>query len=337
MLLAFELSGEHSTLPASEVIACLDSLEADFNVVLRLDGCLIIEIKKDADIIAGVISKKLSMTHHIVEVLSIGGAGEEDIPDTVEKSGICIEGTYNIRVKRIKEYSTIDTGSMEKRIGGIFFRRRTRADLKNPAVRLRVLLTEDKSIFGRIMYSVDRSAFESRKPHYKPFFYPGVLMPRVARALVNIAKPETMLLDPFCGTGGILVEAGLLGIKVTGGDMQRKLLLGAKMNLDHYNIDHSLMFQDACRMALRDNSMDAVVTDPPYGRSAAIKAESLERLLSGSLGEIYRVLKKGKRAVFISERDIGAMAEEAGFKMAEFHLQRVHKSLTRRISVLEKF
>lgn len=336
MLLAFELSGEHTTLPASEVVASLESVCPDFKISLSLDGCLIIEIRKDAGTIAGILAKKLSMTHHITEVLGIGGADEEDVLDTVEKADLDIEGTYRIRVKRVREYSTIDTEDMEKRIGSIFFQRGARADLKNPTVQLRVLLTEEKSIFGRIMYSIDRGVYEARKPHYKPFFYPGVLMPRVARALVNIAKPENNLLDPFCGTGGILVEAGLMGTMVMGGDMQRKLLLGAKMNLDHYNIDHSLLFQDACRMALRDESMDAVVTDPPYGRSAAIKAESLEHMLSGSLVEIYRVLKKGKRAVFISEKEIETLAKEAGFKVAQTHIQRVHKSLTRRICILEK-
>lgn len=161
-------------------------------------------------------------------------------------------------------------------------------------------------------------------------------MPRVARALVNISKPDGYLLDPFCGTGGILVEAGLIGIRVIGGDMQRKLLLGAKMNLDYYNTDYYLMYEDACRLALRDESVGAVVTDPPYGRSAAVKAESIEHLLSGSLKEIHRVLKKGKRAVFVSERQIEDLAEETGFKIIESHIQRVHKSLTRRILVLEK-
>ncbi|MDL5503936.1 MAG: RsmD family RNA methyltransferase, partial [Candidatus Methanoperedens sp.] len=121
-----------------------------------------------------------------------------------------------------------------------------------------------------LICSIDRSIFEARKPHFKPFFYPGVLMPRVARALVNISMPQEILFDPFCGTGGILVEAGFIGIKVIGGDMQRKILLGAKMNLDHYNANYSLMYEDACRLALRDQSVDAVVTDPPYGRSAAI-------------------------------------------------------------------
>jgi tRNA (guanine10-N2)-dimethyltransferase len=335
MLLAFELSGEHSTLPKSEILACLDALNADFKIRLSLDGCLVVDLKNNADIIK-VLSERLSMTHHIIKVLGIGGSGEEDVLELVNSSHADFEGAYSIRVRRVKGYSRINTGLMEKRLGGIFYRRGFRADLEKPDMRFRMLLTEDRSVFGYIVSSIDRSAFEARNPHHKPFFYPGVLMPRVARALVNIAKPGEYLFDPFAGTGGILVEAGLIGIKVIGSDVQRKLLLGAKINLDYYNVDYRLMFQDACHLALRDESIDAVVTDPPYGRSAAIKAESINHLLADSLKEIFRVLKKGKRAVFVSERPVEDMAKEAGFDVVETHLQRVHKSLTRRISVLEK-
>lgn len=336
MLLAFELSGEHSTLPKSEAIACLESLKADFKIYLSLDMCLVIDLKSYDDRTIKVLSERLSMTHHIIEVLGVGGSGEEDILKLVKGSLVEFEGTYSVRVKRMKEYSTINTELMEKRLGEIFYGRGIRADLKHANMQFRVLLTEDKSIFGYIVASIDRSAYDERKPHYKPFFYPGVLMPRIARALVNIAQPEDYIFDPFCGTGGILIEAGLLGVKVIGSDVQRKLLLGAKMNLDYYNVDYSLMYQDASRLALSDKSMDSVVTDPPYGRSAKIKAESIEILLRDSLKEIFRVLKKGKRAVFVSEREIENIAEEAGFNLVESHLQRVHKSLTRRISVLEK-
>ncbi|MBU4373023.1 MAG: methyltransferase domain-containing protein [Euryarchaeota archaeon] len=336
MLLAFELSGEHSTIPASEVIACLESQHADFKIHLSLDGCLVIDLINNEGNIIEVLSKRLSMTHHIIGVLGSGGAGEEDILFLVNSSLVDFEGTYSIRVRRIREYSRINTAQMENKLGEIFYKRGAHANLKKPQMQFRVLLTEDKSIFGCIARSIDRSAYEARKPHYKPFFYPGVLMPRLARALVNIAKPEGYLFDPFCGTGGILIEAGLLGVKVIGSDVQRKLLLGAKMNLDYYNVDYSLMYQDASRLALRDKSVDSVVTDPPYGRSAKIKAESIEHLLADSLKEIFRVLKKGKRAVFVSERPIEDWAIEAGFNVVESHLQRVHKSLTRRISVLEK-
>ncbi len=336
MLLAFELSGEHSTLPKSEVIACLESLKADFRVHLSLDGCLIIDLKNDTTAkIISVLSKRLSMTHDIIKVSGICEQNEETLLELVKKTDLDFEGTYSIRVKRIKDYSKMNTELMEHRIGRVFYGKGFCANLRNPHVQFRVLLTENKSIFGYIAASVNRGAYEARRPHYKPFFYPGVLMPRIARALVNIAKPEEYLFDPFCGTGGILVEAGLAGLKVIGSDVQRKLLLGARMNLEYYNVRYSLMYQDACCLSLRNGSVDAVVTDPPYGRSAAIRAESLEALLVGSLNEIRRVLKRGKRAVFISERNIEDIAEEAGFRLAELHIQRVHRSLTRRIYVLE--
>ncbi|CAG0957095.1 MAG: TRM11 family methyltransferase [Candidatus Methanoperedens sp.] len=336
MLIAFELSGEHNTIPISEVSACLRLLEADFQVCHSLDGCLIIDLGTGAGKIVENISKRLAMTHHITKVLGIGGSSEQEILDLVGKNMPDFEGTYSVRVKRVREHSTINTESMERQIGSIFYRKGKRANLKSPQMQFRVVLTEDKSIFASLLYSIDRSIFEARKPHFKPFFYPGVLMPRVARALVNISMPQGSLLDPFCGTGGILVEAGLIGIKVIGADMQRKILLGAKMNLEHYNVNYTLMYEDACRLALRDESVDAVVTDPPYGRSAAIKADSLEYMLAMSMKEIYRVLKNGKRAVFVSERPIEAIAKDAGFEVVETHLQRVHKSLTRRILVLEK-
>ena len=336
MLIAFELSGEHNTIPASEVLSCLRLLNADFWVCHSLDGCLVVDIKARTEEIIENISKRVAMTHHIIKVLGMGGPDEHEILDMVEKNIPDFDGTYSVRVKRIRDYSKINTELMEGEIGSIFHENGKHANLKDPQMQFRVVLTEDKSIFGCLLSSIDRSIFESRKPHYKPFFYPGVLMPRIARALVNISMPQEDLLDPFCGTGGILVEAGLIGIKVIGADMQRKILLGAKMNLEHYNANYTLMYEDACRLALTNESVDAVVTDPPYGRSAAIKADSLEHMLAMSMKEIHRVLKKGKRAVFVSERPIEAIAKEAGFKVLETHLQRVHKSLTRRILVLEK-
>jgi len=208
MLLAFELSGEHKTIPASEVQACLESLDCDYMIHLSLDGCLILDIKNDADEIIDILLKRLAMTHHIIKVLGIGGAGEEEILGVVDWNLPDIEGTYSIRVKRVRDYSSINTESMERKIGGYSIREE-RGRPQEPTNPVRVLLTEDKSIFGYLSGSIDRSAYEARKPHYKPFFYPGVLMPRVARALVNISKPDRFLFDPFCGTEEYLSKRGL--------------------------------------------------------------------------------------------------------------------------------
>ena len=47
----------------------------------------------------------------------------------------------------------------------------------------------------------------------RPFFRPVSLEPRLARAAVNIAAgvDEGYVVDPMCGTGGILIESALTG------------------------------------------------------------------------------------------------------------------------------
>jgi tRNA (guanine10-N2)-dimethyltransferase len=204
-------------------------------------------------------------------------------------------------------------------------------------VEFRVILSE-KAVLGTLLSSIDRSAYEARSPQNKPFFYPGVLMPRVARALVNLSgiKAGEFFLDPFCGTAGILVEAGLVGAKVIGIDAQEKIVIGARMNLEAFGLDYVLMEGDACRIPFKRATIDAIVTDPPYGRSAAILAESLEELYSCALQEIQRVLRPGGIAVVVSDKDVLEYGKKAGLKVLEIYVQRVHRSLTRTITVFQK-
>jgi tRNA (guanine10-N2)-dimethyltransferase len=163
-----------------------------------------------------------------------------------------------------------------------------------------------------------------------------VLMPRMARALVNIsqAKDGDLLLDPFSGTGGILVEACLVGIRCIGVDVQKKLVRGAKVNID--GLDCTLIAGDARRLPLRDCSVDNAVLDTPYGRSALIRAESKDELLDRSLAELHRVLRPGRRIVVVAERQIEDHINRANFHVREIHSDRVHRSLTRQIFVCTK-
>jgi len=51
---------------------------------------------------------------------------------------------------------------------------------------------------------------------------------------------------------------------------------------------------------------------------------------------MFRVLKPGKLAIIVSEIDVTELVEKAGFTIKDRYLQRVHKSLTRKITVLQK-
>jgi tRNA (guanine10-N2)-dimethyltransferase len=51
---------------------------------------------------------------------------------------------------------------------------------------------------------------------------------------------------------------------------------------------------------------------------------------------MYRVLKPGGTTIIVSEIDIAEFVKNAGFITKAQYLQRVHKSLTRKITVLQK-
>ncbi|HEC95097.1 MAG TPA: methyltransferase domain-containing protein, partial [Thermoplasmatales archaeon] len=177
------------------------------------------------------------------------------------------------------------------------------------------------------------------KVQHRPFFSPISIHPRLARAMVNlslVAEGET-LLDPFCGTGGILLEAGLIGTVVVGSDIQQRMVDGCKKTLDAYNIkDYKLLRCDIGEILSEFNSVDAVVTDFPYGRAASTNKENVMSLYERAFKSIQGVLKKGGRAVVTLPSMDAVKQGEKFFDLKEVHPYRVHKSLTRYIAVYEK-
>jgi len=328
---AFELSGEHRTLPKEEALALLEIYSAGYRVVRCPEQCLIVEAE-DLDFQA--MGKRLAMTHRIIEVLSICGQDPESLSGAAGMVELPHK-RYRVRARRIKD-AALRADEAEREVGRSLFRRGFKADLKNPEVELRAIITGSEIILGLEIARTDRSSFEARRPHLKPFFHPGVLMPRVARALVNLSKvrEKERLLDPFAGTGGILVEACLIGVRGVGLEVQPRLARGALCNL--MGLDCSILSGDAKRLPFKDVSLDAAVLDTPYGRSAKIEAKSKDHLLAESLAELQRALKPDRRMVIVADSPIDSGVKDAGFEILQWHTDRVHRSLTRQIFVCRK-
>lgn len=161
-------------------------------------------------------------------------------------------------------------------------------------------------------------------------------MPRMARSLVNLTQIRAgeRLLDPFAGTCGILVEACLMGIECLGIEAQGRLVKGAICNLENMNC--ALVLGDAKRLALKDASIYGAVLDIPYGRSARILASSKEDLLKESLSELFRVIRPGRRMVIVADGPIDSQISNAGFRVIQSHLDRVHRSLIRHIFLCQR-
>ena len=66
----------------------------------------------------------------------------------------------------------------------------------------------------------------------------GMLPPKLAQTMINLARGAcqltrpTNLLDPFCGTGVILQEAGLMGLTTYGSDNNPRMIDYTQTNLD---------------------------------------------------------------------------------------------------------
>jgi len=98
------------------------------------------------------------------------------------------------------------------------------------------------------------------------------MMPRLARALVNISliRPGEKLLDPFSGTGGIVLEASLVGAYGIGSDIDPFMADGSRKNVPGAGIVRA----DTRCLPFRDASIDAVVT--------ISRTDSRSRLLQGA-------------------------------------------------------
>ena len=316
MRLLFELSGEHPTLPFSELACVGEIIEQRIQVAVA-------DCPPDADI------RRLALTHVVMEYMGSCSATAEGLVALLDTLQVRSERPFVARVKKVgQNRSGLSQLELERLIGS---RIGGEVSLSRPESEYRAIISNGRIFFGRVIHRIDRGAFAYRNPLRRPFFHPGVMLPIFARALVNISlvAPGELLLDPFCGTGGMILEAELVGASVLGSDADPGMVRGSRQNLP----DAELFCADACTLPLRDGVVDAIVTDLPYGQSVRIMGK-LESLHRAALGEMRRVLKEGARAVVVSHRDIDHIAGEH-FTVRELHLQRVHRSLTRRIMVLE--
>jgi tRNA (guanine10-N2)-dimethyltransferase len=157
--------------------------------------------------------------------------------------------------------------------------------------------------------------------------------------MVNLARAKAgeLVLDPFCGTGSVLVEAAIIGCRILGCDVQRRMAEGTRRNLKHFGIEpEGLVIADSRKLPL--SQIDHVVTDPPYGKSATTMKSTTKEIVEGVLGSARVVLREGQLICIASPKtlNIARIGEEFGYRHLESHFAYVHRTLTREIAVFEK-
>ncbi|KAA9405598.1 TIGR01177 family methyltransferase [Haloarcula hispanica] len=301
--------------------------------------------------------RHLAFTHRACDLIGTADPDIESAAALLSAATIDRKGSVAVRAVDVRASTGIDTQQAERTLGGVLTDRGFAVDLDDPDHVLYAYLSDpagdEEGGTGEACCAVGWLATESvrdfggRQPTDRPFFQPGSMDPLEARALVNIAGagPEATILDPMCGTGGLLLEAGLVGADVVGGDAQEKMVSGTRENLSyaldgngHPNRDAypdpgdwGVFRSDASKLPVADDAVDAVVFDAPYGRQSRIEGE-LAPLVSGALGEADRVTG---RCVLVADRDWREAGTGAGWTVTDYFQRRVHRSLVRHVHVLE--
>ncbi len=214
-----------------------------------------------------------------------------------------------------------------------------RIDLTHPDRRYRVRPTSETDGTAYLERArVDRRAYGHRTMPRLPFQRPVSLPPRRARVVVNLAsvKPGDRVIDPFVGTGALLLEAGLLGAKISGVDRDPEMVRGALKNLSAVGVEADrLSVGDAGETFPSDRGRwDALVTDPPYGRASGSGGEDPAALLARVLPRwAARVRPRGRVAVVVPG---GADPLDEPWRRIVSVSDRVHRSLTREFRVYER-
>ncbi|WP_218579011.1 methyltransferase domain-containing protein [Phytohabitans houttuyneae] len=136
----------------------------------------------------------------------------------------------------------------------------------------------------------------SHRRDYKRVGVPGTLHPPVAAAMVRLAAvaPGDVVLDPCCGAGTLLIEAGGTGARLLGVDADPAALRAATANAGA--LAARWLHADAAALPLRASTVDRIVVNPPWDRqvpATGALATDPSRLWS----EARRVLRPGGRLV----------------------------------------
>jgi tRNA (guanine10-N2)-dimethyltransferase len=332
----FDVSKEYPLLAHDEIISCFISEHIQFQIFFSTENVLIIESELTNEQIR-YLAYRLSMSFSIGRLLFTGIPTVSEMMNQAKNHSISITGSLAVRYKNRSEQ--ISSKPLVQAIADVYTLSTT-VDLTNPDHTIFLLITNEKVYVSEQIAIIDRSFYEQRKAHLRPFFSPISLHPKIARALVNIsqAKPGDVVLDPFCGTGGFLIEAGLMNMKVIGSDISEEMIAGAQKNLLSYPI-HSFSMITADIASLPDllsDRVDAIVTDLPYGKATSTRGEEIHALHTRAIISIQQILKPGARAV------IGSFSEDLKIKNYEqldhivSYPLRVHRSLTRWFHVFEK-
>jgi len=264
----------------------------------------------------------LGLTHRIIRVLATCAPGNikttlSALPMTRHLKG----KTYRVCLTKMGDNVQFTEGELANIIWHA--QKEPRVDLDHPGAIVDIVIASAHAYIGlRVWENTDD--FQARRAHLLPSSHPSATHPAIARALVNIAGGKRVH-DPFCGSGGFLIEGGLAGKRMSGADIEHDMIVRARQNCAAFKIKPELRVADATMWLPR---CQGLVADLPYGKST--RPVALNNLVEAFL---YRAAQSTSRVVLGAPHELRFPKDWVVRAHATSY---VHKSMTKHFYVLEK-
>ena len=293
--------------------AGLDVPDAD-DAPLNLRSYARVEVAAGPDT-ALHLAHQMKSVHHVLAPLYAFSLPDDaeaalaTIRATVETLDVgAMEAANAFRVTTVRQGDHDFTSIDVQRVAGAALEAHygTTVDLEDYDTEVRVDVHDDQCL---VSVQHTREALSRRQAR---LFQPrAALKPNVAYALLHLAhldEPPARVLDPFCGSGTILWEAGALWPKAAlrGNDWNEETLAGARNNADAQSMANRITFSESDIWYLAETldgwQADLIVTNPPFGVRLASSMDFYP-FYRRVLQQFRTVLRPAGRIVMLVLRD----------------------------------
>ena len=313
--------GHSPELSFLEIKSVLEFENIDFSIVYSNEKFVLLEMDEDLDIsyfsniLGGIIKigkvdffinklkdienikntfvelieKKCDITHKIKFGFSLYDKDKE-LKFFIEKLGMTIK--KSLKEKNISSRVII---SKEDQLSSVIVKKE---HMIESGFDMQVLKSDDKIYFSKTLSVQDFERFNALDyDRPKVDSVSGMMPPKLAKIMLNLSSSRGIVLDPFCGSGTILILAGELNFKkIIGSDISEKAISDSTENLKWYEerFDKKLNYyvfkadiKDLIKEGVEENSIDSIVTEGYLGKP--IKGNETEDFIKNQIKELEKL------------------------------------------------
>ncbi|MFW5977265.1 MAG: TRM11 family SAM-dependent methyltransferase, partial [Candidatus Nanoarchaeia archaeon] len=143
-----------------------------------------------------------------------------------------------------------------------------KVNLSKPKKTFYVLQTKEM-LYILELIATNEDSPRQRRAHLQAVSKPIAIHPKIAKAM-NLLAQSNSIIDPFCGAGGLLIEAALQGFIAKGSDIRQDMVLATTKNANYFGVDIVVKKEDFFDIKKR---LPCIVTDLPYGQNSSLSLD----------------------------------------------------------------